>query len=55
MNFARRRKELGIPEQTQCYTCGKEFDQVRYECHVCGEFQCSEKCRREHIETMDQI
>lgn len=41
--------------QTHCYTCGKCFDQVKYECHICGEWQCSEECREKHIETMDNV
>lgn len=41
--------------QTHCYTCGKELGQVRYECPTCGEWQCSDECRRKHIKTMDAI
>jgi hypothetical protein len=41
--------------QTHCYTCGKRFDRVKYECPICGERQCSDECRQKHIETMDAI
>ena len=41
--------------QTHCYTCGKPFSGVKYECPTCHEWQCSEECRKRHIETMDRI
>lgn len=42
-------------EQTHCYTCGKQFDRVKYECPICGEWQCSEECRKLHREVLDSI
>jgi len=42
-------------DQTHCYTCGKKFENVRYECPVCGEWCCSEECRAKHIETLDNV
>jgi len=42
-------------KQTHCYTCGKKFGRVKYECPICYEFQCSEECRKKHIETMNRI
>jgi hypothetical protein len=42
-------------KQTHCYTCGKPFGNVKYECPICAEWQCSEACRKEHIKTMDAI
>jgi hypothetical protein len=42
-------------QQTHCYSCGKRLRRVRYECPICHEFSCSEKCRRQHIETMDRV
>lgn len=41
--------------QTHCYTCGGRLGHVRYECPTCQEMQCSEKCRANHIETLDNI
>ena len=41
--------------QPYCYTCGKKFDRVKYECPTCGEWQCSEVCLSLHIETLDNI
>lgn len=41
--------------QTHCYTCGKKFTRVKYECPTCGEWQCSKKCREMHIKIMDNI
>ena len=43
------------PQQTHCFTCGKKLGQVRYQCPICKEWQCSEECRQKHIETMDKI
>jgi hypothetical protein len=42
-------------DQTHCYTCGKSFGRVKYECQICGEWQCSEECRKRHINRMDNI
>lgn len=42
-------------KQTHCYTCGKLFDGIKYECQTCGEWSCSEECRRKHTETLDNI
>jgi predicted RNA-binding Zn-ribbon protein involved in translation (DUF1610 family) len=42
-------------EQTHCYTCGKPFERVKYECPTCGEWSCSDECRQKHIETLDAI
>ena len=42
-------------DQTHCYTCGKPLGNVRWECPTCGEWQCSEECRRKHVETLDNI
>ena len=53
-----KRSELDrvmVFEQTHCYTCGKKLDRVKYECPVCGEWQCSDECRQKHCETMDAI
>lgn len=41
--------------QTHCYTCGKPFTYVRYQCPICREWQCSETCRSKHIAIMDRI
>ena len=41
--------------QTHCYTCGKKFEDVKYECPTCHEWQCSEECRTKHINTFDNI
>jgi hypothetical protein len=41
--------------QECCYICGKRFVRVKYECPICGEWQCSEECRNKHIEAMDNI
>lgn len=41
--------------QTHCYTCGRELGQVRYECPICGEWQCSDECRQKHIDEMNKI
>lgn len=41
--------------QTHCYTCGKRFRQIKYECPICAEWQCSEECLDKHIRTMDSI
>lgn len=42
-------------QQTHCYTCGKKFERVKYECPTCGEWSCSDECRQKHIETLDNI
>lgn len=42
-------------KQTHCYTCGKKFDREKWECSVCGEWQCSEECLKKHSETLDAI
>lgn len=42
-------------EQTHCFTCGNKLDHVRYECPICYEWQCSEECRKKHIETLDNV
>jgi len=41
--------------QMHCYICGKKFENVKYQCPTCKEYQCSEECRRRHIETMDKV
>lgn len=41
--------------QPECFTCGKPFTDVRYECPICGEWQCSEECRKTHIKQMDEV
>jgi predicted RNA-binding Zn-ribbon protein involved in translation (DUF1610 family) len=41
-------------KQTNCYTCGKKFDRVTYECPICGERQCSDECRAKHVKAMDE-
>jgi predicted RNA-binding Zn-ribbon protein involved in translation (DUF1610 family) len=42
-------------DQTHCYTCGKKFERVKYQCPTCGEWQCSEECRKKHIERMESV
>ena len=42
-------------DQTHCYTCGKKFEVVKYECPICGEWQCSDECRKKHIKTLDNL
>jgi len=39
--------------QTHCYTCGKRLDRVKFECPICGEWCCSEECRRKHIDDLE--
>jgi len=41
--------------QTHCLTCGRQLVRVKYECPICGEWQCSEECRKKHIKDMDKI
>ena len=41
--------------QTHCTVCGKKFERVKFECPLCGEWFCSDECRRKHIEIMDAI
>jgi hypothetical protein len=41
-------------EQTHCYTCGNKLE-VKYECPICGEWQCSPECLERHIKTMDDV
>lgn len=40
--------------QTHCI-CGNKFERVKYECPTCGEWSCSDECRRKHIEALDII
>lgn len=47
--------QTGGSKQTHCYTCGSPLGSVRYECPTCRELQCSDECRRKHIETMDAV
>lgn len=42
-------------EQKHCYTCGNSLGNIRWECPICKELQCSEECRTKHIEEMDSI
>jgi predicted RNA-binding Zn-ribbon protein involved in translation (DUF1610 family) len=42
-------------KQTHCYTCGKKFGHAKYECPICGEWQCSDECRQKHTKTMDNL
>lgn len=42
-------------KQTHCYTCGKPFEGIKYECPTCGEWSCSDECRQKHTETLDNI
>jgi predicted RNA-binding Zn-ribbon protein involved in translation (DUF1610 family) len=53
-----QRADLDNPAaQTHCFTCGKAFENVKYQCPICGEWSCSEECREKHliIETMNNI
>lgn len=42
-------------DQKDCFNCGKPLGEHPVECGVCQELQCSEKCKREHIASMDEI
>jgi predicted RNA-binding Zn-ribbon protein involved in translation (DUF1610 family) len=42
-------------KQTHCYTCGQAFKDIKYQCPICGEWTCSEECRRKHIKRMNSI
>ena len=55
MQTARDMNREQRAEQKDCYTCGKPLGNVRYECPICYEWQCSEACRAKHIEDMDSI
>jgi len=48
-------KRKAAADQTHCYTCGKKFEVVKYECPICGEWQCSDECRKKHIKTLDNL